>query len=97
MSRRGLEVWRIDGDPTPLARDTIYGSLCFSKSSYAVNIPQVGFVRFLCFINRFSLFTSHVSGGGNRIGPVCVSVYASVCVSLCLCLSFSSLTAKLWS
>ena len=23
MSRRGLEVWRIDGDPAPLARDNI--------------------------------------------------------------------------
>ncbi len=24
MSRRGLEVWRFYGDPTPLARDNIY-------------------------------------------------------------------------
>ncbi len=26
MSRRGLEVWRIDGDPAPLARDNMLRS-----------------------------------------------------------------------
>ncbi len=29
MSRRGLEVWRIDGDPAPLARDNTIFTHCF--------------------------------------------------------------------
>ena len=37
-------------------------------------------------INTFETFTFHISGRGNRIGPVCVSV--------CLCVRLSALSRR---
>ncbi len=60
VSRHGLEVWRIDGDPAPLARDNIYVG---AHHQIVEAVPAgflVGFVR-ACMENLVLTRTSLIS------------------------------------
>ncbi len=39
MSRRGSEVWQIDGDPAPLARDNMFADGYLWKGINCVELP----------------------------------------------------------
>ena len=59
--------------------------LTFSKKgAFAVSLAQWSIM--------LVIFTSHVSGRGNRIGPVILSFCLSICLSVCV--SVSALTAE---
>ncbi len=70
MSCRGLEVWRVDGDPAPLAHDNIigYGSRlqiygqCYNKRRIGgalPAIPSLGMAMAKILKDAFLLHTPH--------------------------------------